>query len=78
MQTVEAYNFLFTEYPDVVNVKQMCEMLGGISNMTGYGLLRSDKIKSFTIGRCVRIPKIHIIGFIVDKDFKVEKDRFHS
>ena len=68
MQPVEAYNLLFTEYPDVVNVKQMCEMLGGISNKTGYGLIRSDKIKSFTIGRSVRVPKIHIIDFVIDKD----------
>jgi len=68
MQSVETYNILFTEYPDVVNVKQMCEMLGGISNKTGYLLLRSDRIKSFSIGRSIRIPKIHIIDFVVDKN----------
>ena len=68
MQAAGVYQLLFTEYPDVVNVKQMCEMLGGVSTKTGYGLLRSDRIKSFTIGRSVRIPKIHIIDFVIDKD----------
>ena len=30
---------LFAEYPDVVSVKQMCIMLGGISMKTAYKLL---------------------------------------
>ncbi|MDR0813190.1 MAG: helix-turn-helix domain-containing protein [Oscillospiraceae bacterium] len=60
----EAYRLLFCEYPDVVNVKQMCEMLGGISEKTGYRLLHGGEIKFFTIGRSVRIPKIHIIDYL--------------
>ena len=67
MQSAEVYDLLFTEYPDIVNVKQMCEMLGGISNKTGYKLISSDRIKSFTIGRSVRIPKIYVIDFVMDK-----------
>ena len=31
MKTKEAYNVLFVDYPDIVNVEQMCEMLGGIA-----------------------------------------------
>lgn len=30
MESQTAYKLLFTKYPDVVNVQQMCEMLGGI------------------------------------------------
>ena len=60
----EAYKLLFGEYPDVVNVKQMCEMLGGIGEKTGYRLLHSGEIKYFTIGRNYRIPKIHIIDYL--------------
>ena len=30
---------LFAEYPDVVSVRQMCIMLGGISMKTAYKLL---------------------------------------
>ena len=60
----EAYKLLFSEYPDVVNIKQMCEMLGGIGEKTGYRLLHTGKIKYFTIGRSYRIPKIHIIDYV--------------
>ncbi|MDR1002090.1 MAG: helix-turn-helix domain-containing protein [Oscillospiraceae bacterium] len=64
LKTNEAYKLLFPEYPDVVTVKQMCEMLGGISDKTGYRLLHSGEIKSFTIGRCIRIPKVHVIDYL--------------
>lgn len=60
----EAYKLLFCDYPDVVNVKQMCSMLGGISEKTAYRLLHTGEIKYFTIGRSYRVPKIHIIDYI--------------
>jgi excisionase family DNA binding protein len=60
----EAYKLLFPGYPDVVNVKQMCEMLGGISEKTGYRLLHSGAIKYFSIGRNYRIPKIYVIDYL--------------
>jgi len=64
----EAYKLLFCEYPDVVNVKQMCEMLGGISEKTGYRLLHNGDIGYFTIGRSYRIPKIHVLAFLLDSE----------
>ena len=45
MESQTAYKMLFTDYPDVVNVEQMCEMLGGICDKTAYKLLKSGKIK---------------------------------
>ncbi len=60
----EAYKILFCDYPDVVNVRQMCAMLGGIGEKTGYRLLHGGKIKYFTIGRSYRIPKIHVIDYL--------------
>jgi excisionase family DNA binding protein len=60
----EAYKLLFCNYPDVVNVKQMCEMLSGISEKTGYRLLHSGQIQFFTIGRSYRIPKISVIDYL--------------
>ena len=60
---------LFTDYPDVVNVEQMCEMLGGICDKTAYRLLKSGKIKSFIVGRHYRIPKLNILEYLelIDK-----------
>ena len=31
MKAQDAYKMMFRDYPDVVTVEQMCEMLGGIS-----------------------------------------------
>jgi len=60
----EAYHLLFREYPDVVSIEQMCEMLGGISTKTGYKLLRENKIKCYKIGRTYKIPKVNIILYL--------------
>ncbi len=69
MESQTAYKLLFTKYPDVVNVQQMCEMLGGICDKTAYKLLRSGEIKSFVIGRRYCIPKLNILKYLelVDK-----------
>ena len=64
MTSTEAYQCMFLEYPDVVNVEQMCEMLGGISIKTGYRLLKSGQIKAFIVGRRYRIPKISIFDYL--------------
>lgn len=61
MKTQDAYKLIFREYPDVVTVEQMCEMLGGLSTKTGYQLLKSGAIKYFVLGRRYRIPKVILI-----------------
>lgn len=58
------YGVMFTQYPDVVNISQLCEMLGGISEKTAYGLIREGKIGAFLIGRAYRIPKANVIDFL--------------
>lgn len=69
MESQVAYKLLFTEYPDVVNVEQMCEMLGGICDKTAYRLLKSGEIKSFIVGRHYRIQKLNILEYLelIDK-----------
>ena len=64
LKSHEAYKLIFREYPDVVNVEQMCEMLGGISVKTGYRLLKQNQIKHFKIGRKYKIPKLHIFAYL--------------
>lgn len=64
LKSNEAYKLIFREYPDVVNVEQMCEMLGGISTKTGYRLLKQNEIKHFKIGRSYKIPKLHIFEYL--------------
>ena len=58
------YNCIFKDYPDVVNVKTMCHMLGDISLKTGYQLLKENKIEHFQIGRSFYISKYHILCYM--------------
>ena len=58
------YGVMFTQYPDVVNISQLCEMLGGISEKTAYKLIREGKIGAFLIEKAYRIPKINVIDFL--------------
>lgn len=61
----ELYTSMFTSYPDVVNVKEMIEMLGGISQTLAYRILKKNEIKSIKIGREYKIPKVNIISYII-------------
>lgn len=60
----EAYRLMFSGFPDVVNVEQLCQMLGGISSKTAYKLLRNNEIAHLKIGRAYKIPKSHVIAYL--------------
>ena len=64
MKVQDPYKMMFRDYPDVVTVEQLCEMLGGISTKTGYRLLKDGTIKSLIIGRRYRIPKLYILEYL--------------
>lgn len=55
---------MFQGYPDVLNLEEMSELLQ-ISTKTGRRLLNSGEIRSFRIGKSYRIPKQHLISFIM-------------
>ena len=56
---------LFEEYPDVVEVTELRQMLGGISKKLAYQLLANQEIHSVRIGRAYKIPKISVIEYLV-------------
>ena len=60
------YTKMLKDYPDVLNVYQMCEALGGISTKTGYKLIKEKKIESIKVGREYKIAKINLIDFITN------------
>ena len=60
----EAYRLLFTDYPDVVDIRQLCDMLGGIGVKTAYKLLQNNEIAHLKVGRAYRIPKCHVIAYL--------------
>ena len=57
-------NEMFAEYPDVVDAKQLREMLGGISRKLAYRLLTSGELRCVRIGRSYRIPKLCVIEYL--------------
>ena len=54
---------MFSEYPDVITVEQLMEMLH-IGKNAAYSLLKSGKIRTIRIGRRYIIPKQSIITYI--------------
>lgn len=67
------YCLLFKKYPDVVNIKQMCKMLGVISIKTRYRILKEkNEINHFKIGRAYKIPKKNIILLIKESSKSVQ------
>lgn len=54
---------IFKNYPDVVSVEQLMEMLQ-IGQVLAYKLVKSGEIKSRKIGREYKIPKVNIIAYL--------------
>ena len=62
------YKLMFSNYPDVVNFRQMKEMLGNIGSTLAYKLLRKNIIKSIKVGRAYKIPKNNIIEYLTNNN----------
>ena len=54
---------LFTNYPDILSVAQLMEMLQ-IGKILAYKLIESKNIKAIKIGREYKVLKNSIIDFI--------------
>lgn len=61
------YKSMFKNYPDVVNVKQLQAMLGGISKKLAYHLFQNKIIKSIKIGQQYKIAKADVILYLIEK-----------
>ena len=73
MLSHNCYEAEFTAYPDLVTLKEMRKMLGGISEKKALGLLHDKRIKAFYIERRYLIPKVCIIDYLV-KGSEITKD----
>lgn len=61
----QAYEIMFKDYPDVVNIKELAEMLG-ICTKKAYELVRLGTIPSLPCCKCYKIAKLDIIGYMLD------------
>ena len=57
ISTQDIYRIVFKEYPDVMDVKQVSELLG-VSTKTVYKLIREGSLPALKVGREFRIPKV--------------------
>ena len=63
----EYYSESFKDYPDVVRVYQLKEMLPKTGKNKIYKLLKDKKIHSKRIGRDYYIPKVSIINYLMEQ-----------
>ena len=56
---------MFEEYPDVVEVDDLCKMLGGVSKKMAYRLLANREIQSIRVGRAYKIPKVCVVEYLM-------------
>ncbi|MEK3865860.1 helix-turn-helix domain-containing protein [Paenibacillus sp. FSL H7-0716] len=69
---------MYRNFPDVVNIDQLCVMLGNISTKTAYKLLQAERIQHFKIGRIYKIPKIYIIEYLATVINGTSPSSFHT
>ena len=65
MKLKEIYTLMFPEYPDIVDVKQLQQMLG-ISRHLAYDLISDGYIHGVKIGNAFKIPKVNVIRYVLD------------
>ena len=58
---------MFKEYPDIVSVSQLMEMLQ-IGQVLAYSLVKNGKIKARKVGREYKIPKVNVIAYVLKGD----------
>ncbi len=63
----ELYQMMFPDYPDIVNIPQLQNMLG-VSRHLAYDLINDGYIKGLKIGNAFRIPKVNVIEFVMDQN----------
>lgn len=61
----QLYTVMFTEYPDIVDIKDLQKMLG-IGRNLAYSLVSGGYIKGITVGNKLRIPKINVINYALE------------
>ena len=61
---IKAYRMMFREYPDVVDVNQLCEMLG-MGYKSVCRLVKSGKIKRLPDCRKIKVAKAEVIHYVL-------------
>lgn len=66
----ELYQMMFPDYPDIVTVKQLRDMLG-VSRAIAYKLISDGEIQAVKIGTSLKIPKVSVINYVTEEKKEV-------
>ena len=64
LSTKQAYKTMLTEYPDVLDVCHVCEILK-VSRRTAYKLINKDGLAHIRVGRKYKVAKIDLIKHLL-------------
>ena len=59
----KAYRVMLRDYPDVMNIEQVSQILG-VSTKAGYKLIRDGQLCCLKVGRTYRSPKVHLLEYL--------------
>ncbi len=62
---------MFPDYPDIVTVKLLREMLG-VSRALAYKLISDGEIQAVKIGTSLKIPKVSVINYVTEEQKEVK------
>lgn len=63
--TIDLYEAIFEEYPKMLTVEEMCDILN-VARETGYRMVRRGEFEVLKLGRIIRIPKNQVLKYIID------------
>ena len=65
-QNYNIYENMFQNYPDVVTIEQLMQMLN-IGKNKAYELIKNKRIQTVRIGKKYIIPKVAVIQFLSNR-----------
>ena len=74
------YEQRFSKYPDVLELKDLLEMLGGVSESYVRPLLQKGLIRNFRLSnrKEFKIPKEYFIDYVVSDEYQREKHKLKA
>lgn len=74
----EKYRERFSSYPDVVDLVQFRQMLGGIGESTARKLMREKRVKHYYIRTTYMIPKEWVIDYLLSTHYAIYRQKLKA
>ena len=64
MDTMMLYQNMYSEYPELLEVKDLCQILG-YERKKVYQLIKDEQLKKIPWGRKIKVAKATVIAFVM-------------